>query len=86
MFDYSILFIFDGKLAAIPDVAEEMKQQKHFHLRALIPALVIGIAVVASCLTASVLARKERVNGARASLPAVSAKREQKGCDCRRLE
>src|SRR5213592_1530759 len=46
-------------------------------LRAFIPALVIGCAVVASCWSAGALARKRRVNGARASLPAMSAKREQ---------
>src|SRR2546425_12683295 len=51
---------------------------KRFHkrIRVVIPAHVILAAVVASCWSAGVLARKERVHGARASLPAMSAKRE----------
>lgn len=56
-----------------------MKQslkRKRFHLRALIPAIVISIAVLASCWSAGVLARKELQHGARASLPAGFAPRE----------
>ncbi|HEX3083747.1 MAG TPA: PQQ-dependent sugar dehydrogenase, partial [Pyrinomonadaceae bacterium] len=41
------------------------------HVRALIPAVVVAIAVVASCWSSGVLARKARLNGARASLPAL---------------
>src|ERR1043166_8602439 len=40
----------------------------HKHFRALIPALVIGVGLIASCWG--------RLDGARASLPAMSAKRE----------
>src|SRR5438093_1515777 len=53
-----------------------MKQSRR-RIRVVIPTLVIGIAVVASCWSAGVLARKERVHGARASLPSMSAKRKQ---------
>src|SRR5580765_8780237 len=41
------------------------------HVRALIPTVVVAIAVVASCWSSGVLARKARLNGARASLPAL---------------
>jgi uncharacterized repeat protein (TIGR01451 family) len=51
-------------------------RKRKFQVRVLIPAIVIGIAVVASCWSADVLARKERPNGARASLPALAAKPE----------
>jgi uncharacterized repeat protein (TIGR01451 family) len=51
---------------------------KRFHrrLRVLIATLVIGVAVLASCWSAGVLARRGRLDGARASLPPMSAKRE----------
>jgi aldose sugar dehydrogenase len=53
-----------------------MKRINNRRSRVLIPALVIGVAILASCLSASVLARKARLDGARASLPAMNAKRE----------
>src|SRR5436190_11192838 len=51
-------------------------KQSHKRLRALIPAVVIGVAVLASCWSAGVFARKGRLDAARASLPAMSASRE----------
>src|SRR6185436_14299632 len=55
-----------------------MKQsRKYFHVRLATPALVIALALVASCLSAGVLARRGRVDGARALLPAPGAKRAQ---------
>jgi uncharacterized repeat protein (TIGR01451 family) len=50
--------------------------RRQFHPGALIPGLLIAIAVLVSCLSGRVLARKERLAGAQASLPATSAQRE----------
>src|SRR4030095_6137097 len=52
------------------------RKRRTLQIRVLIPAILIGIAVVVSCWSAGVLARKGRVDRARAPLPALNAKRE----------
>jgi uncharacterized repeat protein (TIGR01451 family) len=52
------------------------RKRRTLQIRALIPAILIGIAVVASCWSAGALARKGRLDRAPAPLPALNAKRE----------